>query len=77
MHREKSPEWIIVPSVIEQKVVELEYRRRNLISAEVERQAFWECAACDFPFSSGSPNLNRTVADVMQHAQQRYMLLVP
>ena len=65
-----------VPPAIKQKVVEAEYRRRNLVPVEVERQASWECAACDFPMSSGGAGLNRTAGSVMRHAEQRSVLLI-
>ena len=73
MHPDQDPGWTSVPPVVEHKVVELEYQRRNLVPAEAKRQAFWECAACDFPFSSGSSggDINRGAAHVMRHAEQR------
>ena len=73
MHRDEVLEWILVHPTIEQKVAGLEYHRRNPVAAEAERQAFWECAACDFPLLNGSIDPNRGASNVMRHAEQRYV----
>lgn len=75
VHLDQSPEWMAVPPAIKQKVVEVEYCHHSLISMEVERQASWECAACDFLTQRSGAELDRSAANVMRHAEQRYILI--